>query len=110
MPNPVSSSQNVDTEVAQIVRERCSKTSCGAEWTGAGSTYECPECGGRSLRAEEIDALENTAPWAIEAIRRNERLRVSALLDESAASIGAFAADGPSAVRMVAYMLTLKDS
>lgn len=54
-----------------------------------------------------MEALRFVEPRLIEAIRRDERLRLAALLDKDAGAIGEFVAGGPQAVRLVAYMLTL---
>jgi hypothetical protein len=61
----------------------------------------------RSLEERIASAIENTPPWATEAIRSDERHRISSLLTESAETIGRFATDGKDAVSIVALMLNV---
>jgi hypothetical protein len=62
----------------------------------------------RTIGEEIADALGNTAPWAINAIRVDERRRIAALLEENAGTIGGFAKDGVNAVKAVAYLIGLE--
>jgi hypothetical protein len=94
------------TETVDVDRRTCSK--CGTRWSGVDAPQDCPECGSPSMDSRAADAKDNTPPWAIEAIQYDERKRLAALLEESADTIAGFASDAPSAIRMVAYMLTLK--
>lgn len=61
----------------------------------------------RSRAEEEADALGNTAPWAIEAIRRDERRRLADLLHEHADLFATFTNDPLASVRLVAFMIGL---
>lgn len=49
----------------------------------------------------------NIAPWVVDAIRKDERLRVSQLLREGRDTLAGFAADQERLVDLIAYMLTL---
>lgn len=89
-----------------VDRRLCSK--CGTRWSGIDAPHQCPECAGLSLDARAADAKNTTPPWAVEAIQYDERKRLATLLEESADTIAGFADDAPGAIRMIAYMLTLK--
>lgn len=49
----------------------------------------------------------NIAPWVEDAIRKDERLRVSQLLREGRDTLAGFAVDQERLVDLIAYMLTL---
>lgn len=59
-------------------------------------------------------ALTISTPSALAAtsfkdVRKDERMRLSLLLQENAETIGSFAADGTRAVKAVAYLLRMND-
>jgi hypothetical protein len=54
------------------------------------------------------DALANTAPWAIHAIRVDERRRIAKLLTDDAKTIAEFSGDTEHVVKAIAYMIGLE--
>lgn len=88
---------------------------CGTRWTAindpvGSAPIDCPECGSGSVDAEIQAALAIVEPWAVEAIRRDERARLSALLKDNAETVGNFAGAGPNTARLIAYMVSLGSS
>lgn len=76
---------------------------CGTAWTAP--VNDCPTCGNEDV--DELAAIIGVDADVIEMIRRDERLRVSQLLDSTADTIARFVPDAQRAVELVAYMLTL---